>query len=139
MAFQYAMSPTGREFHESDKFVKMALGPFGSGKSCFCSVDVLTNACAQFVAPDNTRYCRVGVVRATYPELTSMTMAMRDSGKVADLSEVKGIKVDKHSTGGVGDKTTLIIGPIVAAAGVTVAKMSNQLTKLFPGKISIIH
>lgn len=71
--FNYRMSPTGRIFHESDKFLKMICGPFGSGKSCCCAVDVLANACAQTPAPDNTRYVRVGVIRSTYPELISTT------------------------------------------------------------------
>lgn len=62
----------------------------------------------------------------TDEEILSLTISMRDTGRVMDLGKINGQKIDKHSTGGIGDKTTLVLSPIVASLGIPVTKMSGR-------------
>lgn len=71
--FNYIPSPTGLAFHESDAFVKLVDGPFGSGKTCMIMNDAKYYCLSQAPAADGVRYVRIGVVRGTYPELSSTT------------------------------------------------------------------
>lgn len=99
------------------------------GKLSDEEIKFFVNGCADGSIPD---YQISALCMAIYfrgmdvDETTALTLAVRDSGDRLDFSKIKGIRADKHSTGGVGDKTSLIIAPIVASLGVKVAKMSGR-------------
>lgn len=96
----------------SDEQIKFVVDGFTKGEIPDYQVSALMMAvCFQGMDPHETAY---------------LTDCMARSGDMIDLSPIPGIKVDKHSTGGVGDKTSLVIGPIVASCGVPVAKMSGR-------------
>lgn len=96
------------------------------------SKDEIHYMISEYVAGNIPDYQMAAFLMAVYfqgmteEETVEMTKAVAHSGDMVDLSAIDGIKVDKHSTGGVGDKTTLIIAPIVAACGAKVAKMSGR-------------
>jgi len=91
---------------------------------------------SQYVAGNITDYHAAALVMAIYingmtdEETKNLTLEMAHSGDVLDLSSI-GIVVDKHSTGGVGDKITLIIMPIIASLGIPIAKMSGRGLRIY--------
>lgn len=96
------------------------------------SADEIRFFIEKYTAGDIPDYQASALLMAIYfrklsdAETYELTSAMMKSGDIIDLSRIKGIKADKHSTGGVGDKTTLVVAPIAAAAGIPIAKMSGR-------------
>src|SRR5436190_3748339 len=102
------------------------------GELSRAQIDAFVSAAARLEGSGWEAYHLTALLMAIYlngmtpPETAYLTRAMAESGKRLDLSDLPGPKVDKHSTGGVGDKTSLILGPLAAACGVLVPMMSGR-------------
>lgn len=111
--------------HITDIIIKKRDG----GRLCREEIEYFVNEYTRGALPDyqaSALLMAICIKGMDDEETACLTMALRDSGDVVDLSAIDGVKLDKHSTGGVGDKTTLIVAPIVASLGVKVAKMSGR-------------